>query len=74
MPSLSTLGLVSYPLSYGLAVTKSTDQGWCEYLGAQGIYSSIIGLTRLMQVAQNNSLKVYLTSFILIVTFLLLLN
>nr|QZI85400.1 NADH dehydrogenase subunit 5 [Limnophyes minimus] len=74
MPLISTLGLVKYPLSFGFQVIKSFDQGWSEFFGGQKIYSSMVFLSSLNQVLQNNNLKIYFMLFafwvILLVMFL----
>nr|YP_010191939.1 NADH dehydrogenase subunit 5 [Tanypus punctipennis]QZM06608.1 NADH dehydrogenase subunit 5 [Tanypus punctipennis] len=65
MPSLSSLGIIYYPLSLGMSVTKSFDQGWSEYFGGQHIYSSMKYFSMINQFLQNNNLKIYLLSFVL---------
>nr|YP_008815645.1 NADH dehydrogenase subunit 5 [Dinocras cephalotes]AGZ03515.1 NADH dehydrogenase subunit 5 [Dinocras cephalotes] len=73
MPFISTYGVSKSPLKGGSFVVKSFDQGWSEYLGAQGIYQYFLGWSRLNQGWQNNDLKTYLISFFLWVIVLLVL-
>nr|UPX00827.1 NADH dehydrogenase subunit 5 [Pantala flavescens] len=63
MPYISTRGMMVYPLSSGNYFLKSFDQGWCEYFGAQGVYSLFKKFTVLVQSYQNNFLKTYLLLF-----------
>nr|QXT45819.1 NADH dehydrogenase subunit 5 [Stenacron interpunctatum] len=65
MPFLSTYGVSSVPLQMGSSLVKGMDQGWSEKLGGQGIYESLMKASVFNQWVQNNSLKIYLTSFIL---------
>ena len=65
IPSLSTTGSIYYPLFIGMSVIKSFDQGWREYFGGQHLYKTITFLSGFNQILQNNSLKIYLLSFIL---------
>nr|YP_010586928.1 NADH dehydrogenase subunit 5 [Agria mihalyii]UZZ45799.1 NADH dehydrogenase subunit 5 [Agria mihalyii] len=65
MPVISTYGIINYPLMMGNLVVKSFDQGWSEYFGGQRLYYSLVKNSQLNQMLQNNSLKIYLLSFIL---------
>lgn len=71
MPVISTYGIVNYPLVYGGLVGRSFDQGWSEFLGGQGLYFRITNFSKVNQVMQNRSLKVYLLLFVLWFIFLL---
>nr|UOU84961.1 NADH dehydrogenase subunit 5 [Empis opaca] len=73
MPYISTYGIIFYPLNIGMYVTKSFDQGWSEYFGAQQLYLSLMNYSKLNQVVQNNNLKIYLMLFVLWVVILLML-
>ena len=64
IPILRTYGVNYYPLWLGGKVLKSFDQGWCEFFGGQMIYYKISHYSWFMQIFQNNSLKIYLISFI----------
>jgi NADH-ubiquinone oxidoreductase chain 5 len=65
IPFLSTLGVNYYFLKLGSLVTKNFDQGWSEYLGGQGIYKFLGGLSKTSQLMEVNNLKIYLLIFIL---------
>nr|QLY90234.1 NADH dehydrogenase subunit 5 [Simulium lundstromi] len=71
MPMISTLGVIKFPLNVGFKTLKSFDQGWSEMLGGQMIYNSIKDYSSFIQVLQNNSLKIYLMTFILWVAILM---
>nr|QYK19289.1 NADH dehydrogenase subunit 5 [Macromia amphigena] len=63
MPFISTRGVYIYPLYSGKNMLTSFDQGWCEYLGAQGLYKTFSGYSVLNQGYQNNYFKIYLLFF-----------
>nr|UZH93072.1 NADH dehydrogenase subunit 5 [Microconema sp. 1 LLL-2022a] len=65
MPFISTYGLNYLPLMLGKFVYKSFDQGWSEDWGGQMIYKSSMEYSRVVQWWQNNTIKMYLISFIL---------
>nr|AWH98615.1 NADH dehydrogenase subunit 5 [Doddsia occidentalis] len=71
LPFISTYGVSATPLYLGGSVVKSFDQGWSEYFGAQGLYQTFTGWSKISQWWQNNDLKTYLISFILWVIILL---
>nr|YP_010987376.1 NADH dehydrogenase subunit 5 [Nemurella pictetii]WOL43219.1 NADH dehydrogenase subunit 5 [Nemurella pictetii] len=71
MPFISTYGVTKQPLILGGMVSKSFDQGWSEFFGAQGLYTTLTGWAKFNQGWQNNDLKTYLISFILWMTILL---
>nr|YP_010132049.1 NADH dehydrogenase subunit 5 [Hamaxiella brunnescens]QQD89783.1 NADH dehydrogenase subunit 5 [Hamaxiella brunnescens] len=64
MPYISTYGIINYSMVIGKMVIKSFDQGWSEYFGGQQLYYNLINYSQLNQILQNNSLKIYLLSFI----------
>nr|WAB69690.1 NADH dehydrogenase subunit 5 [Coelophthinia sp. 1 JPL-2022a] len=64
MPFLSTLGIIYYPLKLGNFSIKSMDQGWSELLGGQNIYYYLKSMTSFLHNFYNNSLKVFLLSFL----------
>nr|YP_010962593.1 NADH dehydrogenase subunit 5 [Euphausia crystallorophias]WNI01995.1 NADH dehydrogenase subunit 5 [Euphausia crystallorophias] len=73
MPFLST-----YPTSYstlkvGSYYMKVADFGWSEYYGGQGIYKTVMKASDYLQIAQDNSFKVYMLSFVMWVLGVLLL-
>nr|YP_011013760.1 NADH dehydrogenase subunit 5 [Bittacus lii]WPY71128.1 NADH dehydrogenase subunit 5 [Bittacus lii] len=65
MPALSTHGVNFYPLSVGQKIVKGFDQGWSEFFGGQGLYKSLSFQSKMIQMLQNNDLKVYLITFVL---------
>nr|UDF83737.1 NADH dehydrogenase subunit 5 [Mythicomyia sp.] len=65
MPWVSTWGIYSPSLTLGNLVVKSFDQGWCEFWGGQMIYDRAVYLSKYNQVWQNNSIKIYLMTFVL---------
>nr|YP_009349760.1 NADH dehydrogenase subunit 5 [Decma fissa]AQM39792.1 NADH dehydrogenase subunit 5 [Decma fissa] len=65
MPFISTYGVNYLPLMLGSKVYKSFDQGWSEDWGGQMIYKSSVEYSIMVQWWQNNSIKMYLISFIL---------
>nr|YP_009651411.1 NADH dehydrogenase subunit 5 [Orthetrum melania]QDA21663.1 NADH dehydrogenase subunit 5 [Orthetrum melania] len=73
MPYISTRGVYIYPMYSGYQFLKGFDQGWCEYFGAQGMYSVFKGATMITQFYQNNFFKTYLMLFFVWVIFLLFL-
>nr|YP_010335519.1 NADH dehydrogenase subunit 5 [Hexagenia rigida]UNH92450.1 NADH dehydrogenase subunit 5 [Hexagenia rigida] len=72
MPYLSTFGVSEKPLMMGNNLIKSMDQGWSEYMGGQGIYSSLLKLSQMNQWVQNNDLKVYLMTFMFWIIFMMM--
>nr|WPM93082.1 NADH dehydrogenase subunit 5 [Cricotopus cf. montanus] len=64
MPSLSTIGIMKYPLNLGYKTMKSFDQGWSEFLGGQNFYFLIKQFSFTNQFLQNNNLKIYLMMFV----------
>nr|ATN40444.1 NADH dehydrogenase subunit 5 [Xizicus howardi] len=73
MPFISTYGVNYLPLMLGNFVTKSFDQGWSEDWGGQFIYQTSVEYSNMVQWWQNNSIKMYLISFIIWFMFLLVL-
>nr|QCG71521.1 NADH dehydrogenase subunit 5 [Gasterophilus intestinalis] len=64
MPYISTYGIISGPLIMGESIFKGFDHGWSEYFGGQQLFSKLIENTQVNQVLQDNSLKIYLLSFV----------
>nr|APT41512.1 NADH dehydrogenase subunit 5 [Lutzomyia trinidadensis] len=60
MPSLSTTGVVFYPLKLGYSLIKSLDQGWSEYFGGQQAYQVVLNSSFYIEKMQTNYLKIYL--------------
>nr|AFO73399.1 NADH dehydrogenase subunit 5 [Anopheles punctulatus] len=73
MPLISTLGVINFPLKLGLYSYKSFDQGWSEFFGGQMLYNQLKTYSLYLQEFQNNSLKIYLLSYMLWFIILLML-
>lgn len=65
MPYISTYGLINYSIKLGITVIKSFDQGWSEYFGGQHLYNKINYYSNVVNLLQNNRLKIYLIVFVL---------
>nr|YP_004935212.1 NADH dehydrogenase subunit 5 [Ptychoptera sp. ATB-2011]AET13024.1 NADH dehydrogenase subunit 5 [Ptychoptera sp. ATB-2011] len=65
MPMISVIGTIKFPLSAGMMIVKTADQGWSEYFGGQMIYYSLKKYSLYFQLMQNNNLKIYLLTFVL---------
>nr|YP_009406999.1 NADH dehydrogenase subunit 5 [Typhlopatsa pauliani]ASA39535.1 NADH dehydrogenase subunit 5 [Typhlopatsa pauliani] len=64
MPFLSTFGVSSWILKISQAYHQSGDSGWLEYYGAQGSSISLAMASKYLQVAQDNSVKIYMVLFV----------
>nr|YP_009545521.1 NADH dehydrogenase subunit 5 [Metapenaeopsis barbata]AYO45599.1 NADH dehydrogenase subunit 5 [Metapenaeopsis barbata] len=64
MPFLSTYGVSKSFLQGGEYYQKVGDAGWSEYYGGQGIYKVMTDGSKSLQVLQDNSMKVYMLSFL----------
>nr|YP_009512807.1 NADH dehydrogenase subunit 5 [Metapenaeus affinis]AXK15199.1 NADH dehydrogenase subunit 5 [Metapenaeus affinis] len=65
MPFLSTYGVSKGFLKGGGKYQMVGDMGWSEYYGGQGIYAVVSKGSSSLQVFQDNSMKVYMLSFLL---------
>nr|YP_009407051.1 NADH dehydrogenase subunit 5 [Typhlatya arfeae]ASA39600.1 NADH dehydrogenase subunit 5 [Typhlatya arfeae] len=65
MPFLSTYGVSKFLLKVSQFYHQSGDSGWLEYYGAQGAYSGFEASSKYLQLAQDNSVKVYMVLFVL---------
>nr|YP_010713862.1 NADH dehydrogenase subunit 5 [Atyopsis gabonensis]WDD39082.1 NADH dehydrogenase subunit 5 [Atyopsis gabonensis] len=65
MPFLSTQGVSDPFLKLGHNYQQVGDGGWLEGYGAQGAYSFFMKSSSYLQVAQDNSIKVYMIMFML---------
>nr|QMP96600.1 NADH dehydrogenase subunit 5 [Dorylomorpha xanthopus] len=65
MPYISTYGIMNGSLVLGFSMVKLFDQGWSEYLGSQNLYNNLITYSKDNNVLQNNSLKIYMLTFVL---------
>nr|WCR48284.1 NADH dehydrogenase subunit 5 [Aedes flavopictus] len=70
MPLISTIGVIKWPLILGMHSFKSFDQGWSEYFGGQMLYNQLKNYSLYVQEFQNNNLKIYLLSYMLLVIIL----
>lgn len=64
IPIISTIGLVFYPLTFGIKIFKSLDQGWIEYFGVQQFFNYFILISKLNLLFQYNNLKIYFIIFV----------
>nr|ANF05065.1 NADH dehydrogenase subunit 5 [Mierspenaeopsis hardwickii] len=64
MPFLSTNGGSKGFLKLGMNYHGVGDMGWSEYYGGQGIYLLIEKESKSLQILQDNSLSVYMLSFL----------
>nr|WES82316.1 NADH dehydrogenase subunit 5 [Glyptotermes angustus] len=65
MPYFSTYGVSLPPLLLGYNSLKSSDLGWAEQFGGQGIYLFLIYTSKLNQWWQYNNLKVFFMFFVM---------
>nr|YP_009406986.1 NADH dehydrogenase subunit 5 [Typhlatya monae]ASA39522.1 NADH dehydrogenase subunit 5 [Typhlatya monae] len=65
MPFLSTYGVSNLLLKISQFYHRTVDSGWLEYYGAQGAYKSFELYSKNLQVAQDNSVKIYMVLFVL---------
>ena len=65
IPYLSTRGVREKFLISGELYQKVGDRGWSEYYGGQGVYSVLGKSSGYLQVLQDNSIKLYILSFLL---------
>nr|YP_010728496.1 NADH dehydrogenase subunit 5 [Polypedilum heberti]WEF49737.1 NADH dehydrogenase subunit 5 [Polypedilum heberti] len=63
MPSISTVGVVFFPLNYGFKLFKFIDQGWTEFFGIQQIFNYFMKMSNFFQMIQFNNLKIHLMLF-----------
>nr|QWQ55606.1 NADH dehydrogenase subunit 5 [Gampsocleis sinensis] len=73
MPFISTYGVSYPPLYLGKQIYSTLDHGWSEDWGGQMIYKQSVQYTKVIQEWQNNSISIYLISFVLWVIMLTLL-
>lgn len=74
IPFLSTYPTRFLTLKVGDYYTKVADFGWSEYYGGQGAYKSIITASGSLQIIQDNSFKVYILRFVILLLGILLLT
>nr|YP_010580032.1 NADH dehydrogenase subunit 5 [Microchironomus tener]UZS77071.1 NADH dehydrogenase subunit 5 [Microchironomus tener] len=73
MPSLSTIGIVYYPVNLSFKMYKNLDQGWFEFFGIQQTFKLFMKFSSIIQFIQFNNLKVHLTLFVFWMIFLIML-
>nr|ATN41135.1 NADH dehydrogenase subunit 5 [Pterygota sp. 3 LC-2017] len=73
MPSISTIGVVYYPLNYGMKLFKFIDQGWVEYFGVQQMFNYFVKISSIFQMIQFNNLKIHMSLFCFWLLFLMIL-
>lgn len=78
LPYLVTIGVTYFPLNLRRMFIKSVDYGWSEKLGGQNIHKNLVIISQVLQVTQNNNLKIFIILFFLwrliFMLFLLYLN
>nr|AII41664.1 NADH dehydrogenase subunit 5 [Allopsontus sp. 2 JZ-2014] len=72
LPVISTLFIIPPFLKGGCAGHRGIDQGWSEFMGAQGAYSSLKGFSKYIQLMQVNNIKIYLMTVFMWVLFTLI--
>nr|YP_009406908.1 NADH dehydrogenase subunit 5 [Typhlatya taina]ASA39431.1 NADH dehydrogenase subunit 5 [Typhlatya taina] len=65
MPFLSTYGVSNFVFKISQYYHQSGDNGWLEYYGAQGAYKSFEVSSEYVQLAQDNSVKIYMVMYVL---------
>nr|URX52819.1 NADH dehydrogenase subunit 5 [Cryptotermes chacoensis] len=65
MPYFSTYGVSLHPLLLGYYSLSTSDLGWAERLGGQGLYWFLIYLGSINQWWQYNNLKLFLMFFVM---------
>lgn len=65
MPFLSTEGITKRFLKIGASYQQVGDGGWTEYYGGQGAYSVFSKRSGILQVAQDNNVKIYMLVLVL---------
>ena len=64
LPYLSVLGFSGTFLGVGVSTYRARDSGWAEHWGGQGGYRVLIGASSLLQLAQENRIKVYMITLL----------
>nr|YP_010946291.1 NADH dehydrogenase subunit 5 [Allacta robusta]WGO57009.1 NADH dehydrogenase subunit 5 [Allacta robusta] len=70
MPYIFTYGISLYPLLLGYNLSSTLDSGWIEYFGGQGLIYLLMMFSKFNQLIQFNSLKLFMTFFIMLVVFM----
>nr|AWN56390.1 NADH dehydrogenase subunit 5 [Selenophorus alternans]AWN56429.1 NADH dehydrogenase subunit 5 [Tetracha sp. DPP-2018] len=61
LPNISTFSMNYIPLMLSYKLFKGFDQGWNEFMGAQGLYNILKSESTFLQFIQANNIKIYLT-------------
>nr|YP_011004684.1 NADH dehydrogenase subunit 5 [Yunleon longicorpus]WPT28324.1 NADH dehydrogenase subunit 5 [Yunleon longicorpus] len=64
MPVISTTYMNYNSLKLGYSITKSVDQGWNEYIGAQSMYMFLMNFSKLSSLLQHSNFKIYMLMFV----------
>jgi NADH-ubiquinone oxidoreductase chain 5 len=64
IPSISTIGVIYFPVNFSLKILKSLDQGWIEFFGIQQFFNYFIKFSKLNLLFQYNNLKIYFIIFV----------
>nr|YP_009239902.1 NADH dehydrogenase subunit 5 [Grapsus tenuicrustatus]AMN14536.1 NADH dehydrogenase subunit 5 [Grapsus tenuicrustatus] len=64
MPFLSTKKISEASLTSGVVMEKLMDKGWYEHLGSQGLYYMFSNMFMVLNMAQFNSIKVFMKMFV----------
>nr|UXW88437.1 NADH dehydrogenase subunit 5 [Henosepilachna vigintioctomaculata] len=70
LPFISTLGVNYIFMNAGFKIFKYLDQGWIEFMGAQGLFLMIQNSSLYLQSYFKNNFKIYFMMLILWVMFL----
>lgn len=65
LPYIVTIGLNFYPLFIRNIFMKSIDYGWSEKLGGQNLHFNLVKSRQVIQIMQNNNVKIYIIIFFL---------
>nr|YP_009406921.1 NADH dehydrogenase subunit 5 [Typhlatya pearsei]ASA39444.1 NADH dehydrogenase subunit 5 [Typhlatya pearsei] len=65
MPFLSTFGASNLILKISQYYHQSGENGWLEFYGAQGVSGSFEVYSGFLQLAQDNSVKIYMVMYVL---------
>nr|YP_009175372.1 NADH dehydrogenase subunit 5 [Neuronema laminatum]AKZ17620.1 NADH dehydrogenase subunit 5 [Neuronema laminatum] len=74
MPFIVTIGMNKKFLIVSYQISKSIDQGWNEYLGAQSMYFMFQKKSKIHEFLMNNEFKIYYLLFILMIVFIMMMH
>nr|ASA39496.1 NADH dehydrogenase subunit 5 [Typhlatya sp. JR2016] len=64
LPFLSTFGASNLVFKISQYYHQVSDSGWLEFYGAQGTYQGLENSSKYLQMAQDNSVKVYMAMYV----------